>query len=101
MHPSLKPLLATMIGSGNQTRMQALWNLGLPQFMICLAVTRVPHLPKMVIAPLLPHLLAPLPLLPVLFKKKAVPGKGTQLPITTLKQSAKKRCTVKMSGKKK
>ena len=37
----------------------------------------------------------------VLPKKKAVPGKGTKRPITTPKQSAKKRCTVKTSGRKK
>ena len=37
----------------------------------------------------------------VLPEKKAVPGKGTKRPITTPKQSAKKRCTVKTSGRKK
>ena len=34
----------------------------------------------------------------VLPKRKAVPGKGTKRPITTPKQSAKKRHTVKTSG---
>ena len=37
----------------------------------------------------------------VLPKTKAVPGKGTKRPITTPKQSAKKRPTVKTSGRKK
>ena len=37
----------------------------------------------------------------VLPQKKAVPGKGTKRPITTTKQSAKKRCTVRTSGRKK
>ena len=37
----------------------------------------------------------------VLPQKKAVPGKGTKRPITTPKQSAKKRCTVKTSRRKK
>ena len=34
----------------------------------------------------------------VLPKKKAVPSKGTKRPITTPKQSAKNRCTVKIPG---
>ena len=33
-------------------------------------------------------------------KKKVLPGKGTKRPITTLKQSAKKRCTVKTARRK-
>ena len=37
----------------------------------------------------------------VLPQKKAVPSKGTKRPITTPKQSAKKRHTVKTSGRKK
>ena len=37
----------------------------------------------------------------VLPKKKAVRGKGTKRPITTPKQSARKRCTVKTSREKK
>ena len=37
----------------------------------------------------------------VLLQKKAVPGKCTKRPITTMKQSAKKRCMVKASGRKK
>ena len=37
----------------------------------------------------------------VLPQKKAVPGKGTKRPITATKQNAKKRCTVKMLGRKK
>ena len=36
----------------------------------------------------------------VLPQKTAVPGKGTKRPITTTKQSAKKRCTVKTSWRK-
>ena len=37
----------------------------------------------------------------VLPKKKAVPSKGTKRPINTPKQSAKKSCTRKTSGRKK
>ena len=37
----------------------------------------------------------------VLPQKKAVLGKGTKRPITATKQNAKKRCTVKTSGRKK
>ena len=37
----------------------------------------------------------------VLPQKKVVPSKGTKRPITTTKQSAKKRCTAKTSGQKK
>ena len=53
MRPSLKPLLDAPIGTGNRRKMQALWNLGLPQITIRLAVTRVLQLPRMAIAPLL------------------------------------------------